>query len=75
MPAFGRAAVPPPTLLVHDRDDRFAPFDQTEAVAAAWPGALLHVTTGLGHLRLLSDAGVVARVTDFVTRGATAAAA
>src|SRR5690349_21285945 len=48
MPAFGRAAVPPPTLLVHDRDDWFAPFDQTEAVAAAWPGALLHVTTGLG---------------------------
>lgn len=68
MPAFGRAAAMPPTLLVHDRDDRYTPFDYTATIAAAWPGAMMHATTGLGHVRLLSAPDVVARVVDFVTR-------
>ncbi len=69
MPAFGHAAVLPPTLLVHDRDDRYTPFSGTEAIAAAWPGAVLHATTGLGHVLLLSAPDVVTRVVDFVTGG------
>jgi pimeloyl-ACP methyl ester carboxylesterase len=66
MPAFGRAGTLPPTLLVHDRDDRYAPFDCTATIAAAWPGATLWATTGLGHLRLLHAPDVVARVVNFV---------
>jgi pimeloyl-ACP methyl ester carboxylesterase len=71
MPALGRAAAMPPTLLVHDRDDRYSPFDNTAALAAAWPTATLHATTGLGHVRLLAAPEVVARAVDFVTARTT----
>jgi hypothetical protein len=37
------------------------------AIAAAWPGARLHVTSGLGHRRLLRDPNVIAEVVEFVT--------
>jgi len=66
MSAFGRAGAMPPTLLVHDRDDRYAPFDCTATIAATWPGSMLRVTTGLGHLRLLDAPDVVARAVTFV---------
>jgi hypothetical protein len=36
------------------------------AIAAAWPGAELVTTEGLGHRRILRDPAVVARVTDFL---------
>lgn len=65
-----------PLLVVHDEDDREVPVDRGRILAAAWPGAELEVTRGLGHLRILRDAGVVARVTAFVdgsSRGAVAA--
>lgn len=53
---------PLPTLLVHDEGDRLAPMAPARALAAAWPGAQLHVTQGLGHRRLLSDDAVLQRV-------------
>lgn len=46
-------------LVVHDRDDREVPFAEAEALAAAWPAARTLITRGLGHNRILSDAGVV----------------
>jgi pimeloyl-ACP methyl ester carboxylesterase len=66
-PALGRAVAMPKTLVVHDRDDTFTPVGDGTAIAAAWPSARLHLTTGLGHRRLLRDPGVVAEVVDFVT--------
>jgi pimeloyl-ACP methyl ester carboxylesterase len=67
VPAIGRAAAVPPTLVIHDQDDASTPASDGAAVAAAWTGSRLHRTSGLGHRRLLSSPEVVALVTDFVT--------
>lgn len=55
-----------PALVVHDVDDREVPFAHGTAVAAAWPGARLVETSGLGHRRLLRDEAVIAQVAAFV---------
>ncbi|NGN67113.1 alpha/beta hydrolase [Streptomyces sp. A7024] len=55
-------------LLVHDADDRRAPAELSERVAAAYGDrARLVVTRGLGHNRILRDADTAAAVLDFVT--------
>jgi pimeloyl-ACP methyl ester carboxylesterase len=56
-----------PALVVHDRDDPVVPWTDGAAVAAAWPGATLVTTRGLGHRNVLCDPEVVRMVTDFVT--------
>ena len=56
----GAAGGMPPTLVAHDRADRETPYRVAEAVVAAWPGARLVSTDGLGHQRILTDPGVVA---------------
>ena len=58
--AVGRA------LLLHDRHDEFVPFSEAEAVAAAWPSAEFVPLRGVGHNQILRDAGVIARVVDFL---------
>ena len=60
-----RAALPP-TLVVHDRDDREISYDEAERLVASWPQADLVSTEGLGHQRILRDADVVALVAMFV---------
>lgn len=55
-----------PLLVVHDREDEEIGWADGAAVAAAWPGAEMVVTRGLGHHRLLKDAGVVARAVSFL---------
>jgi pimeloyl-ACP methyl ester carboxylesterase len=67
VPELGRAIAMPPTLIVHDRDDASTPVTDGAAIAAAWSGSRLHVTSGLGHRRLLRDPDVVAEVVDFVS--------
>ena len=67
VPELGRAIAMPPTLVVHDRDDSSVSVTDGAAIAAAWPRTRLHVTSGLGHRRLLRDPDVVAEVVDFVT--------
>jgi pimeloyl-ACP methyl ester carboxylesterase len=54
-------------LVVHDRDDREVPFSEAQALTAAWPAARSLFTTGLGHNRLLADAGVVDATVRFLT--------
>ena len=66
VPELGRAVAMPPTLVVHDRYDVSTPVSDGAAIAAAWPGARLRVTSGLGHRRLLRDPDVVADVVRFV---------
>ncbi len=56
----------PDTLVVHDRKDKEVPFTEGEALAAAWRGADLVATSGLGHQRLLQDAGVIRQVLQHV---------
>ncbi|HEV8325139.1 MAG TPA: alpha/beta fold hydrolase [Myxococcota bacterium] len=54
-----------PLLVVHDRDDDEVPLAAGATLAAAWPGARLRCTAGLGHRRVLRDAGVVQAAADF----------
>ena len=56
-------------LVIHDDDDREIAVDRGQLVATTWPGAELVVTHGLGHRRILRDAGVLARVATFVGEG------
>lgn len=58
--------MPPPTLVVHDVDDREVPVTEGQALAAAWPGTRLIETAGLGHQRILRDPGVITRAVAFV---------
>lgn len=59
-----------PLLVIHDRDDREVPWSDGAAIAAARVDAEFLTTTGLGHVRLLRDSGVVEAVADFLSRGA-----
>jgi pimeloyl-ACP methyl ester carboxylesterase len=63
-----------PLLVIHDRGDREVPWEHGAAVAAAWPGAELVTTEGLGHQRILRDDAVIGRALSFLA-GATGAGA
>lgn len=54
-------------LVLHDEADEIIPFAESRQIVAAWPGAVLHATRGLGHNRILRDAGVVQSVVRFIT--------
>jgi len=55
-----------PLLVVHDRGDREVPWEEGSRIAAAWPGARLVTTRGLGHRRILRDPEVVERAVGFL---------
>jgi pimeloyl-ACP methyl ester carboxylesterase len=55
-----------PALIVHSRDDEQVSDADIGLLAAAWPGAELATFDGLGHSRILRDAGVVTRVAGFL---------
>jgi pimeloyl-ACP methyl ester carboxylesterase len=57
-----------PLLVLHDRDDATVPWEEGAEIAAAWPGAVLVTTTGLGHREIVHDPGVVAKAVAFITR-------
>jgi pimeloyl-ACP methyl ester carboxylesterase len=56
----------PEALVVHDTRDKEVPFDNGALIAAAWPGGRLLATEGLGHKRILRDAGLVETVMGFL---------
>jgi pimeloyl-ACP methyl ester carboxylesterase len=55
-----------PALFIHSADDRVVAIADSLASAAAWPGARHLRVDGLGHRRILGDAGVVAATVAFV---------
>lgn len=56
-----------PLLLMHDDDDRRVPSTEAARLVAANAGhASLHTTHGLGHQRILTDEGILARLTEFL---------
>ena len=59
-----------PMLVIHDRQDAEVPLADGAAVAAAWPGARLLETSGLGHNRVLRDPEVVAEAVAFLAKDA-----
>ncbi|MDQ0140672.1 pimeloyl-ACP methyl ester carboxylesterase [Cupriavidus necator] len=66
VPDLGRTRPVPPTLVIHDRDDKEVRWEDGAAIAGAWPGARLETTTGLGHRRILRDPAVIARIAAFI---------
>jgi len=54
-----------PTMVVHDRGDAINAFADGQAFAHAIGGARLVATEGLGHRKLLKDAGVIGKVVLF----------
>ena len=65
LPRFA-GAIAVPALVVHDRRDAEVPFEHGAAIAAAWSGARLLPTDGLGHRRILRHPAVVSEVASFV---------
>lgn len=57
-----------PLLVVHDLDDRDVPISHGRRIAHSWRNAEQVTTEGLGHRRILRDADVLTRVTDFIDR-------
>jgi pimeloyl-ACP methyl ester carboxylesterase len=55
-----------PLLVIHDALDAEVPLSNGEALARAWPGAVLVTTNGLGHKRIVHDEEVVARAVEFL---------
>jgi pimeloyl-ACP methyl ester carboxylesterase len=53
-------------LVIHDRDDRQAPWEHGQRFVDAWPDARLTTTHGLGHTRILYDPAVAARAAAFL---------
>jgi pimeloyl-ACP methyl ester carboxylesterase len=66
VPSLHRSVPVPPTLVVHDADDREIGPEHGRAIADAWPGARLLQTAGLGHRRLLRDPGMIDEAVRFV---------
>jgi pimeloyl-ACP methyl ester carboxylesterase len=54
-----------PALLMHSRDDGVAPFNDMAEVASEWRGAKWLPLDGLGHFRVLTDAGVLGELRSF----------
>jgi pimeloyl-ACP methyl ester carboxylesterase len=68
VPGMATRMQTPPVLVVHDREDNETSWSEGAAIAEAWPQSVMKTTEGLGHRRVLRDAGVVEAVTSFVTR-------
>jgi pimeloyl-ACP methyl ester carboxylesterase len=63
-----------PLLVIHDREDRVVPWADGAAITAAWSGAELVTTTGLGHREVVRAPAVMARTLAFITGGVSGAA-
>lgn len=61
-----------PGLILHSRDDRTVPLQHSQENAASWPRADFRILDGLGHRRLITDAGVHAMLLHFVESSAPA---
>lgn len=56
----------PPTLVIHDRDDRDTPYAEGIEFSERWPAKDLVGTEGLGHHRILRDPEVVTAAAGFL---------
>jgi pimeloyl-ACP methyl ester carboxylesterase len=58
-----------PALIIHDREDRVAPFEGGERLANDWPNAEFLPTEGLGHSRIIRDPEIITAATRFIVKG------
>jgi len=56
-----------PALIVHAPEDPEVPYAESEHLHAAWAGSELMSAPGLGHRRIIRDAGVVSAATRFLS--------
>lgn len=56
----------PPGLVFHDEDDADVGVENARKLSKAWPAAELHISTGLGHRRILSEPSVHEAILDFI---------
>ncbi|HUO86104.1 MAG TPA: alpha/beta hydrolase, partial [Thermoanaerobaculia bacterium] len=56
-----------PLVVVHDHEDHEVPWRDGHRLAAAWPGARLISTRGLGHRRPLRDPTVIGTAVEFLS--------
>ena len=61
------ASLTQPALFIHSADDRIVAIADSEASAAAWPGARHLRLDGLGHRRILQEPAVVAEALQFIS--------
>jgi pimeloyl-ACP methyl ester carboxylesterase len=61
------AALRQPALFIHSADDRVVAIADSEASAAAWPGARHLRLDGLGHRRILQEPTVVDEALRFIS--------
>ncbi len=64
-----------PALLLHDPADAEVPYGDSQALAAAWPGAVLQPLAEAGHNRILRDPRTVAALAAFIAPPITDSAA
>lgn len=64
LPALA-SVIQAPALVIHDREDPDVGFNHAERIVAAWPGAELLATSGLGHSGALQDGNVLERIRSF----------
>jgi pimeloyl-ACP methyl ester carboxylesterase len=55
-----------PLLVIHDREDNETRHSEGSALAAAWNGARMISTSGLGHRRILRDEKVIEAAVQFI---------
>lgn len=55
-----------PLLVMHDVQDKEVPVEQAQSILRTWPSARLETTHGLGHRRILRDAGVIQQLAAFM---------
>lgn len=65
LPSFAERLTQP-ALLLHSRDDRVVAIGEAREIARYWRGSRLIELDGLGHGRILSDAGVIGQAVDFL---------
>lgn len=53
-------------LLIHDRDDKVVPFEESRSLVSHWPLATLRETKGLGHYRIMKSEHVVETIVHFL---------
>ncbi len=58
-----------PVLVLHDRNDDEIPWGAGDEIARLLPGGRLVSTEGLGHRRILRDAGVIEQAVRFLEEG------
>ncbi|MEQ1876384.1 MAG: alpha/beta fold hydrolase [Bdellovibrionia bacterium] len=60
------AAQSAPLLILQDPADTAVPWDHPTSIQAAWPGARLKATPGVGHYRILRSESVIDDVISFI---------